>query len=267
MSGGARRRTDRVLAPVRIRVTGKDASGAGFVEETVSVSFNQQGARISLTHTLRPDDVILIENLESGIEAGFRVLHSFAEVFGDRREWGVEALDLESPIWGIEFWNFPEGVRPKVLIECAGCKKAVQSTLSGIEYDVLLSTGLISRHCERCGETTRWKPSDQHLQPKGGAANQMVAGASGPQRGARRLQLAMCLRVRTGRGAPETSQTRDVSKSGLCLFTSNSYRVGEEVYVTLPYADQRAPVETRGRIVWAATAPGGRYVGVKYENE
>ena len=51
-----RRRSDRVLAPIRIRVIGNDASGVSFSEETVTVSFNQHGARISLIHSLLPDD-------------------------------------------------------------------------------------------------------------------------------------------------------------------------------------------------------------------
>ena len=42
MNETGRRRTDRILAPVRIRVIGNDATGVSFAEETVTVSFNQQ---------------------------------------------------------------------------------------------------------------------------------------------------------------------------------------------------------------------------------
>src|SRR5690242_7709524 len=90
-----KRRTDRVLAPVRIRVIGNDVSGVSFSEETITVSFSAGGARISLTHPLIPDDVILIKNLANNIEEEFRVVGAFQQVFGDRREWGVEALDPE----------------------------------------------------------------------------------------------------------------------------------------------------------------------------
>jgi hypothetical protein len=41
MSEIGRRRTDRILAPVRIRVVGNDATGVSFAEETMTVSFNQ----------------------------------------------------------------------------------------------------------------------------------------------------------------------------------------------------------------------------------
>ena len=103
MDSLGRRRTERILAPIRIRVIGNDAQGVSFAEETVTISFNQQGARISLIHSLLPDDVILLRNIENDIEEEFRVVGAFQQVFGSRREWGVEALNPTSGIWGVEF--------------------------------------------------------------------------------------------------------------------------------------------------------------------
>lgn len=259
-----RRRSDRILAPVRIRVIGNDASGVSFSEETVTVSFNQQGARISLIHSMLPDDLVLMMNLENGIEEEFRVVGMFQQVIGDRREWGVEALDPTSKIWGMEFSPPVEGVQPKVLIECAACKTAVQSPMSTIEYDVLLATGLISRHCERCGETTRWKPSEQAL------TAEMIRVIPKPgtvlveRRKVRRIRLVMRLRVRNSWGVADIAQTKDVSKAGLCFVSARRFEVGEEVYITLPFADNQAPVETKGVIIWSLEATAGRFYGVKY---
>lgn len=260
----ARRRSDRILAPVRIRVIGNDTAGVSFAEETVTVSFNQQGARISLTHSLLPDDIVLIKNIQNGIEEEFRVVGMFQEVIGDRREWGVEALNQQSKIWGIQFVPPAEGLQPKVLIECAACKKALQTPLSSIEYDVLLATGLISRHCERCGETTRWKPSEQTL------TAEMVASATKPsapyreQRKARRLKLTMRVRVRNNWGVSDIAQTRDVSKLGLCFVSAQRFGLGEEVFITLPFADNQVPVETKSKVVWSAEGSTGRFYGVSY---
>ncbi len=260
----ARRRTDRVLAPVHIRVIGNDVSGVAFAEETVTVSFNQQGARISLTHSLLPDDVVLIKNLQNDIEEEFRVVGVFAQVFGERREWGVEALNPKSGIWGIEFTQPPEGLQPKVLIECAACKKATQSALSSIEYDVLLSTGLISRHCDRCGETTRWRPSEQPITPEIIAESAKTLAAQGERRVTRRLRLTMRVRVRNNWGVSDIAQTRDVSKTGLCFISAQRFPVGEEVFITLPFADQQVPVEQKSKIVWSKEIPVGRLYGVAY---
>ena len=142
--GENRRRTDRVLAPTPIRVIGNDMSGVAFSEDAVTISFNRQGARISLTHTLLVDDIILILNKKTNLEDEFRVVGAFQQVSGDRREWGVEAVDQDSNIWGIEFAQPSEELQPKALIECGGCKHLVQSPLSSIEYDVLLAVGMIS---------------------------------------------------------------------------------------------------------------------------
>ena len=263
----ARRRSDRILAPVRIRVIGNDASGVSFSEDSVTVSFNQQGARITLNHSLLPDDVILVTNQENGIEEEFRVIGGFQKVFGSRQEWGVELLNQESKIWGIEFAPPAEGVQPKVMIECAACKRAAQSPLSSIEYDVLLATGLISRHCERCNETTRWKPSEQALTPEmiaASASSGKPAQGTSERRRSRRLKLTMRVRIRNSWGIVDIAQTRDVSKMGLCFISTQRFSPGDEVYITLPYAQNQAPVETRGKIVWAADGTTGRFYGVEY---
>ncbi len=264
MTVAGRRRSDRILAPVRIRVLGNDVSGVSFSEETVTVCFNQQGARISLTHSLLPDDVVLIKNLENGVEEEFRVVGGFQQVFGDRREWGVEALVPKSELWGVEFTSPSEGVQPKVLIECAACKKAAQSSLSSIEYDVLLATGLISRHCDRCGETTRWKPSEQPLTAEIIAAGAKLAVIEQERRKVRRLKLVMRLRVRNNWGLSDIAQTRNVSKFGLSFVSSQRFQVSEEVYITLPFADKQVPIETKGKIIWALEGSAGRFYGVAY---
>jgi hypothetical protein len=258
-----RRRSDRILAPIRIRVIGNDTNGVSFSEDAVTVSVNKQGARISLTHSLLPDDVILILNKQNNLEEEFRVVGAFQQVMGERREWGVEALNPENNIWGIEFGPPADGVQPKAVIECAACKSVVESPMSSIEYDVLLATGLISRHCDRCNETTRWKPSDQVVLPE------MIKAASkappsNERRKARRIRLVMRVRVRNSWGLLDIAQTRDVSKLGLCFFSTKLFNVGDEVTIVLPFAFNQVPVETKGKIIWSELSESGRYYGVQY---
>lgn len=259
-----RRRTDRILAPVRIRVMGADANGTGFSEDTVTVSFNQQGARISLTHSLLPDDIVLILNKANNWEEEFRVVGGFQQVIGERREWGVEALHPENNIWGVEFTHPAEGMQPKALIDCGGCRRVVQTAMSSIEYDVLLATGMISRHCDRCNETTRWRPSDQTVLPEIIETGPKVSAPTTDRRRARRLKLVMRIRVQNSWGVTEIAQTRDVSKLGLCFLSTKNFSVGDEISVVLPYAFDQVPVYTKGKIIWSALSKGGRYYGVAY---
>jgi hypothetical protein len=263
-NAATRRRSDRILGPVRIRVIGNNASGVSFAEETETISFNQHGARISLTHALLPDDVVMIKNLANQIEEEFRVVGGFQQVFGGRQEWGVEALNSASEIWGIKFIAPAEGIEPKVLIECAACKTAAHGALSSIEYEVLLSSGLITRHCERCGETTRWRPSTQVLTAEVIASSAKNVVVEGERRKTKRLKLTMRIRVRTVWGVSEIAQTRDVSKAGLGFLSNQRYQVNDEVYITLPFVDRQVPVETKAKIIWTLEASVGRLYGVCY---
>jgi len=258
-----RRRSDRVLGPLPIRIIGNDANGVAFIEDAVTVSFNQQGARISMTHSLLLDDIILILNKQTGIEDEFRVVGAFGQVIGLRSEWGVEAISSDGKIWGVEFMTPSEELHPKALVECGGCRRVVQGILSSIEYDVLLAVGMISRHCTRCNETTRWRPTEHAGMPEIEVEPRAIPATGKPRR-AKRIRLVMRLRVRNNWGLVEVAQTHDVSKLGLCFFSDKLFNVRDEIFLTLPFSANSVPVETKGRIVWSRPASNGRYYGVEY---
>ena len=152
------------------------------------------------------------------MEEEFRVVGALQQVFGNRSEWGVEALNQNSGIWGVGFLPNADNAQPKALVECGACKIAMQSTLSSIEYDVLLATGLISRHCDRCNETTRWMPSTQTVTAEILIRSKRKRESSArEERRTRRLKLTMQLRVRNAWGTVDIAQTRDVSNLGLCF--------------------------------------------------
>jgi PilZ domain len=261
------RRSDRILNPIRIRVYGFDASGNTFEEETITVSVNKHGACISLQHMLRPEQEINIQNLENGIATKFRVVGELRQVFGARREWGVETHCPECNIWGLEFESPPDDAQPKVLISCTECKKGTLSPLTSIEYDVLLYTGVISRHCQFCDQTTRWGPSGNPPEPL--LIARAVRPVSSPleRRKHRRHNMTMLLRVRNKQGEAETAQTLDVSKGGVRFLSRRTYQVGDSVYVTLPSADKTTPTETRGCIVRAELNQRGTAYGVRFEKD
>ena len=260
-----RRRSDRILVPLRIRVTGLDASSESFEEDSVTISVNKHGACISLQHLVLPEQKLTIRNLENGIATEFRVVGELRQVFGTRHEWGVESLCPECNIWGLDFAMPPEGAQPKILLCCAACKDGALRTISSIEYDVLLYTGVISRHCERCEQTTRWEPSGHSPEP------QLIARAVKPvpapleRRRHRRLKLTMLVRVRDARGESEVVQTLDVSKGGVCIVSKRTYKVGELLSLTLPSTDKPVPVEATGRVVRAQSTPRGNVYGVMFE--
>jgi len=40
--------------------------------------------------------------------------------------------------------------------------------------------------------------------------------------------------------------------------------VGDDLFITLPFADNQTPVETPARVVWTSLAESGRFYGVCY---
>ncbi len=262
--GEKRRRSDRVLAPIPIRIIANDASGVAFTEDAITVSFNREGARISLTHTLLLDDIILVLNKKTKLEEEFRVVGAFQQVTSERREWGVEAVNPDANIWGIDFTSPSEGLQPKALIECGGCKHLVQSPLSSIQYDVLLAVGMISLNCDRCKETTRWKPSQQTALPEIlNAIPKQAAEQTGTRR-AKRIKLVMRLRVRNAWGVTDVAQTRGVSKLGLCFLSSKIFSKDDIISIILPFTTGSVPVETKGKVIWTANTQSEFYYGVEY---
>ena len=266
LNSRSNRRSDRILTPISIRVSGVDASGVPFEEDTITVSVNKHGACISVQNLLRPEQEITIHNLENGVTSKFRVVGELRQVFGARREWGVETLCPECNIWGLEFGLPADDPQPKVLISCVECKNGTLSPLSPIQYDVLLYTGVISRHCERCGQTTRWLPSGNSPEP------QVIARALRPVPGAlerrkhRRTPLTMLFRVRNENGEIETGQTLDASKGGVSFVSKRTYQVGEWLYFTLP-SDNPNPTETRGCVVRVELGQRGTIYGVRFEKD
>lgn len=258
------RRSDRILWPVPIRVTGTDHQSIPFVEETVTVSISQHGACISLTHTLLPGEIILVKNQSNGIEEGFRVVPGGEQVFGERWEWRVEATHPESNIWGIEFNQPAEEVQPKVLIECGTCSSVAYTALTSIDYSLLLSLGMISHHCNSCGQTTRWKPKAQAPAESGPVRKVNKAPSGAKTRKVRRLELTMRVYVRDSRGVVDAVQTLDVSKGGLAFVSSRDFKIGDSVFIGIPFADSKKTAETRATILWSAKTSLGRTHGVNY---
>jgi PilZ domain len=259
-----RRRSDRILAPLRIHVSGADARGHPFEEDAITVSVNKHGACISLLHQLLPDQKLSIRNLENNVETQFRVVGELRQVFGDRREWGVETLCPECNIWGLDFEQPPDHIQPKVLICCSRCKNGSLCSLSSMEYDVLLSAGMISRHCESCSETTRWEPCKPGIDTEAHAAS--TAERHDERRKHNRLRLSMLVRVRNTQGESEVAQTVDVSKGGVLFLSKRRYRTGEVLYLILPSTDKTLPVEARARVVRTQPAERGTLCAVKFEN-
>ena len=96
------RRSQRVVARVRVRVIRRGSDDAAMSEDTHTLVINAHGALITLAMIVHPREVLFIRNLGSGHEQVIRVVR-----LGEKREAKREvAIEFASPaprFWNIDF--------------------------------------------------------------------------------------------------------------------------------------------------------------------
>jgi hypothetical protein len=106
-----RRRSMRVLLSVPILVSGKNAAGKDFKEETRTLVVNAHGALISLTSPVTAEQRILVSNRATQQSLACRVVYVGAPQAG-RMQMGIEFEKPMPSFWQIDFppddWVSPE---------------------------------------------------------------------------------------------------------------------------------------------------------------
>ncbi|HKW61413.1 MAG TPA: hypothetical protein VJN89_02610 [Candidatus Acidoferrum sp.] len=107
---GARRRSQRVLMQVGIRVRGKDAQGKDFEEGTETLAINAHGALILLSARVISGGVVHMKHNKTQEEQECHVAY-LGPVRGGRAEIGVEFTTPSPNFWRVAFP--PEDWSPK----------------------------------------------------------------------------------------------------------------------------------------------------------
>ena len=278
MDGRERRQTERVMVAIPVRVLAFGASGGDFSEDTFTVQINQAGARIALKHRVAPGDDLRIINLENLAEADFRVVGPTRLDRGQVAEWGIECLDPNRSIWGIDFPApiAAENSQAGALLVCQGCRKEVLSVLSLMEVEMLDATGSLSRLCDQCGELSSWIYADITRRPQTPPGTPEPAPPPEPQpayepggierRAHRRLPIKLPVMVRNHKGGQEISKTEYVSKGGFAVCLGLMLAVGEIVRVVCPYTEDAHNMEQKAEVRRRANfTPGERWLyGMRY---
>lgn len=111
-----RRRTQRVLMRIRVRVSSQGAPGSGFDEETYTLAINAHGASIPLSRPVTKGQRLEVLNVATGDKAECVVAH-LGQRQGDCMEVGVEFILASPKFWRVAFpptdWTQPmSGVEP-----------------------------------------------------------------------------------------------------------------------------------------------------------
>ncbi len=272
-----KRRSDRLMLTVPLRVRGRDPQGEEFADEARTVTLNRHGACIQIIRPLMPGQTLRLTNLVSRREAAFRVVGPVSPRTEKGGEWGVECVDQKRDIWGIQFPPSKAGENDSAaLLECRKCHSVAVVHLSLVEVEVLETSGLIAKDCQSCRQTSPWGYAEKQVAmgaPPGEADMVAEAGktaAQGPdQRRHRRVSLQLPVLVRDYYGGVEITKSENVSKGGFCFISEKDHLIGEGVLVACPYSASEHSIEVRAKIVRRQEVRGSdkKVYGVRYEQQ
>jgi len=267
-----RRRSNRLMLTIPLRVQGVDENGDPFDCNAQTVDVSRHGARIRISRALASGQHLRVTNLVNRREASFRVAGPLAPMtekggeFGvmgpiapqaeSQEEWGMESLDPNSDLWGIRFPPPPpsEDSEPKALLACRECGVAELVRLSLIEVEVLETAGIFSRLCPNCRMTTPWgfaesEPAAKDPQSEPPPVPASAVFPSVERRRHRRALLQLPILIRDYFGGIEIAKSENVSKGGVCFATEKSYYLGEGVMVACPYDKKSQNIEVAAQVV------------------
>lgn len=260
MTEGDRRRTERLLLTIPIRVMAFGGYGGRFSEDTHTVEINRSGARIALRQRVTPNDTLRIVNLENFREADFRVVGATRLAAEQGGEWGVECLEEGHNIWGIDFPPLlaSHDSQAGALLECRGCGQRRLHVLNFVELDILDASGVILQACAKCGQFSSWSYADRPLGPGNAPTPQQLTSPPLPRpeewdgkaerRAHKRLPLKMPILVRSHNGQQQISKTENVSKGGFAACLSLDLPVGGTVTVVCPYTEGGPKLEQKAEV-------------------
>ena len=107
---GARRRSQRVLMQVGVRIGGTDAQGKSFEEEAVTLAINAHGALLSLKHRLTSGAKVKMKHNMTEEEQECHVVF-LGHVREGKAEVGLEFSEPRPTFWRVAFP--PEDWTPK----------------------------------------------------------------------------------------------------------------------------------------------------------
>ena len=259
---------------IDVIVSGTDAVGRDFVEDAHTVALSRHGAKILSARTLVPEQVVRIRCHKTRREADVRIVGEIGEDC-EGYYYGIELLDPDMDIWGIEFPSLAESdmAVARVLLECLRCQRQEVTHLDVFAIEVLLAQERLSRRCRRCNDTTLWRraaprageealpdvrlPADQQVQPPRRTRN---------DRRHVRVHLKIDVCIRHPRHGEEVTVTENVSAGGFRFKSTKQYLEGSVIDVALPYSPAGANIFTSARVVYVEKQPTERMTsyGVSY---
>ena len=268
-----RRRTPRIMFSLPVSASGVDEQGRLFEATGRTITLNRHGARVQLSHLLKPGQILHVVNQLNEAEADFRVVGPISPPLERVGEWGIECLREDTNIWDIHFPPLAEEADARALLECRACQTLALQPLSLVEVEVLETAGLLSNPCPHCEATTPWGYPQRTFEAESKtyqaatAADGETAPLDADRRNAPRKPAQLPARLRNYYGEAEIVQTENNSPEGLCFVSNREYLIGQAILVVCPFQAGNEKPELRARIVreGLAGSPAQRLYGARYE--
>jgi hypothetical protein len=255
------RRSDRIPIELPIVVSGTDCMGEVFLEKSNTTVIARHGAKIVLLRKLVPEQELNIRCLKTGRESDARVV---GQTGGDVEKsfYGVELLDPNVDLWGIEFPAVDESASAvgRVLLECLRCHNQELAYLDEFEVEVLETNDYLSRHCKRCSDSSLWKKSTARegaaiMEPQPAAVEPPPKKRSRNDRKHVRLDLKVEVCIRHPQLGEEVTVTQNVSRGGFRFKSRKRYAEDWIIEAALPYSRGGANIFAPCQIVYAGEIP------------
>jgi len=269
MATPALRRTDRVSLTLLLEASGKDAFGREFKEPARTMLINRSGAVIVLDRELKADQQIHVRRqapAEANRQGDVRIVGQF----GRQKEgflYGIEILDLENDLWGIEFPPIAasEEAVARMLLECSYCRAREVAYLNELELRGFETNRGIARHCKACGVPSIWTqaPHEDEKKLASRAARRRAADAKDEispedekrQRQRLRLKTRLTACIRQSGADDELAVCEDISPIGMCFRSKRRFDTQAAVEVAVPYSPDAANIFLPARIIYSEEMP------------
>lgn len=243
------RTSDRVFLDIPIVISGSNADGARFVENTKAIVLSRRGAKIISRQALFPQQQLKVRCLKTNLDTEVRVV---GPILGEEEgcHFGVAFLQPEVNIWGI---NFPlldgtENPAGRVFLECTKCHAQEVVHLDVFELEVFLANRCLTRPCPPCGKATLWMRSESR-EPTRDEQAAAKARHTIQERKSPRITLRVVVCLRHSELGEDVVYTENVSKGGFRFRSNKLYATGTVFEAALPYTPGAANIFTPARIV------------------
>jgi len=96
-----RRRTQRVVMQIKVRVSGYDAEGARFTEDTETIQISGFGCLVTLRAPVNRGQRVVLSNLQTRVSVECMV--AYRQAMDNANQVGLAFIVLNQPFWPIEF--------------------------------------------------------------------------------------------------------------------------------------------------------------------